>query len=149
MNIKELEKIVELLCENGATEFELEQDGTRLLVKRGGGQAVLTSVPVVQAPVQASTSPADEAAALESEDGLEKVKSPIVGTFYRKPSPEADAFVQEGDKVSKGDTLCIIEAMKLMNEIESPCDGTIQKVLLSDGQVVEFGEPLFLIEPSR
>ena len=76
-----------------------------------------------------------------------KVESPIVGTFYRKSSPDADAFVSVGASVSKGDTLCIIEAMKLMNEIEAPCSGTVEKILASDSQVVEFGESLFFIRP--
>jgi acetyl-CoA carboxylase biotin carboxyl carrier protein len=77
-----------------------------------------------------------------------KVESPIVGTFYRKPSPDAEPFVKEGDSISKGSTLCIIEAMKLMNEIESPASGKIVKVFGTEGQVVEFGEVLFLIDPA-
>jgi acetyl-CoA carboxylase biotin carboxyl carrier protein len=76
-----------------------------------------------------------------------KVESPIVGTFYRKPSPDSDVFVKEGSSVKKGDTLCIIEAMKLMNEIDAPCDGRVEKILLSEGHVVEFGEALFYINP--
>ena len=78
---------------------------------------------------------------------LKKVESPIVGTFYRKPSPDAPPFAKEGDRVAAGDTLCIVEAMKLMNEIDSPCSGTIEKILVADGEVVEFGEVLFLIKP--
>ncbi len=77
------------------------------------------------------------------------MESPLVGTFYRKPSPDASPFVSEGDVVKKGDTLCIVEAMKLMNEIEAPCSGKVTKVLPSDGAVVEFGEVLFLIDPGN
>ncbi len=149
MDIDELEKVVKLLCENGAVEFELEQEGTKLRVKRGvGQQGELSGMPVLQQAAPASA-PAEEGGAKPEDEGLEPVRSPIVGTFYRKPSPEAEPFVQEGGRVSKGDTLCIVEAMKLMNEIESPCSGIVRKALLSDGQVVEFGETLFLIDPSN
>ena len=78
---------------------------------------------------------------------LKKVESPIVGTFYRKPSPDAPSFVKEGDRVKKGSTLCIIEAMKVMNEIDAPCDGVVEKIFPTEGEVVEFGEVLFLINP--
>ena len=156
MDIKELEQIVSILKENGVTEFELEQDGTHLKLSRGALQALAAAA----APVAADIQPAvhavpmpqvvpqnGQAPAEESTEGLERVESPIVGTFYRKPSPDADVFAKVGDVVSKGDTLCIVEAMKLMNEIEAPCSGKITKILLNDGQVVEFGELLFLIDP--
>ena len=88
------------------------------------------------------------ATVVEKDNNFFSVESPIVGTFYRKSSPEADAFVEVGSKVKKGDTLCIVEAMKLMNEIESPIDGTIEEILIEDSQVVEFGENLFSINPA-
>ncbi|MCB0321104.1 MAG: acetyl-CoA carboxylase biotin carboxyl carrier protein, partial [Bdellovibrionales bacterium] len=87
--------------------------------------------------------------AVDQYAGLEKVKSPIVGTFYRKPSPDADSFCSEGDVVKKGDTLCIIEAMKLMNEIEAPISGTVVRIFPEDAQVVEYGELLVVIDPRR
>jgi acetyl-CoA carboxylase biotin carboxyl carrier protein len=104
-------------------------------------------MPAVQ--VAMATSPVAVAAAPQEDLGrFVKVESPIVGTFYRKPSPDADLFVKEGDIVSKGATLCIVEAMKLMNEIESPTSGKIVKILGAEGKVVEFGEVLFLIDPA-
>jgi acetyl-CoA carboxylase biotin carboxyl carrier protein len=104
-------------------------------------------VPAVQ--LSAPAVPVSHGAAPQDDLGrYVKVESPIVGTFYRKPSPDADMFVKEGDTVSKGDTLCIIEAMKLMNEIEAPTSGKIVKILGVEGQVIEFGEVLFLIDPA-
>ena len=157
MDIKELEQIISILKKNDVNEFELEQDGTSLKLSRG--VAVLTTpqtstqvtidaqpqpaaVPVAPAPSANGSAPADVT------EGFHPVESPIVGTFYRKPSPDADPFVEVGKTVKKGDTLCIIEAMKLMNEIEAPISGTVKKILLDDSQVVEFGEIIFLIEPS-
>jgi acetyl-CoA carboxylase biotin carboxyl carrier protein len=105
-------------------------------------------VPAVQVVAPTGVSAAGVGAAHEDTGRFTKVESPIVGTFYRKPSPDAELFVKEGDTVSKGQTLCIIEAMKLMNEIESPSSGKIVKILGVEGKVVEFGEVLFLIDPS-
>lgn len=161
MDIKELEYILSLLKKNDVTEFDLTRDGTQVKVKRGSmleiagaGAAALPTADLqrllstMQQPVVAGGAPApgvSEAAA--SNEKLVKVDSPIVGTFYRRPSPDAEPFAREGDFVKKGQTLCIIEAMKLMNEIVAPCSGRIDKVLLADGQVVEFGEVIFLIDP--
>lgn len=153
MDIEQLESIIKILKDNGVTEFELNNDGTHIKLSR----AVLAVAPTAIAP-QAHLQPAyveasNGAVSLEANARDEmpanwtKVESPIVGTFYRKPSPDSDAFVKEGDIVQKGDTLCIIEAMKLMNEIEAPTSGRIEKILLTDGQVVEFGENLFYINP--
>jgi acetyl-CoA carboxylase biotin carboxyl carrier protein len=153
MDIKDIENIIKILKQNEVTEFELEQEGTRVKLARtpAGGFASLESrvdvMPAVQ--VAMATSPVAVAAAPQEDLGrFVKVESPIVGTFYRKPSPDADLFVKEGDIVSKGATLCIVEAMKLMNEIESPTSGKIVKILGAEGKVVEFGEVLFLIDPA-
>ena len=156
MDIKELEQIISILKKNDVNEFELEQDGTSLKLSRG--VAVLTTpqastqVTVDAQPQQTPVAPAapsaNGSAPADSTEGFHPVESPIVGTFYRKPSPDADPFVEVGKTVKKGDTLCIIEAMKLMNEIEAPISGTVKKILLDDSQVVEFGEVIFLIEPS-
>ncbi|MCB0352088.1 MAG: acetyl-CoA carboxylase biotin carboxyl carrier protein [Bdellovibrionales bacterium] len=154
MDIEDLEKIIRILRDNSVTEFELEQDGTHIKLSRAElAQAGLphTVVPVAQfqpaIPVSAAAQQQAASSSESSYEGFERVESPIVGTFYRKPSPDADPFAREGDIVKKGDTICIIEAMKIMNEIESPVDGKVEKILLSDGQVCEYGELLFVINP--
>ena len=156
MDINDIEHIIKILKQNEVNEFELEQDGTRLKLTRGTIASYVTSearsdvMPAVQhasGPVVAAVAHGSQPAA-EDLGRYVKVESPIVGTFYRKPSPDAEPFVKEGDSISKGSTLCIIEAMKLMNEIEAPSSGKIVKVLATEGQVVEFGEVLFLIDPS-
>lgn len=153
MDIKDIENIIKILKQNEVTEFELEQEGTRVKLARtpAGGYASAESrldvIPAVQ--VSMATGAMTVAAAPQEDLGrFVKVESPIVGTFYRKPSPDAELFVKEGDVVSKGATLCIIEAMKLMNEIESPTSGKVVKILGAEGKVVEFGEVLFLIDPA-
>lgn len=158
MEIKDLEHIVKILKQNDVTEFELNQDGTQIKLSRGGqvvvqSQTVSSHQPIALMPAAV---PPPAAASVENGGGHlngahsgTKVESPLVGTFYRKPSPDASPFVSEGDVVKKGDTLCIVEAMKLMNEIEAPCSGKVTKVLPSDGAVVEFGEVLFLIDPGN
>lgn len=159
MDIKDLEQIIGILKQNGVTEFELEQDGTSIKLSRtdihtlGASSAasreiqpVFTTPTVAEAPRHSSVGQnGDSSSAIDS--NMVKVDSPIVGTFYRKPSPDSDPFVDVGKRVSKGQTLCIVEAMKLMNEIEAPCDGVVERILLDDGQVVEFGETLFVIHP--
>jgi acetyl-CoA carboxylase biotin carboxyl carrier protein len=153
MDIKDIEHIIKMLKQNEVTEFELEQEGTRVKLARSPSGAFIQSearvevVPAVQM-TQALAAPSHATGVQEDLGRYVKVESPIVGSFYRKPSPDAEAFVKEGDVVSKGATLCIVEAMKLMNEIESPTSGKIVKILGSDGQVVEFGEVLFLIDPA-
>jgi len=153
MDIKDIEHIIKILKQNEVTEFELEQEGTRVKLSRTSGGAYITTearldvVPAVQ--MQAPMAIASAVVTATEDTGrFVKVESPIVGTFYKKPSPDAAPFAKEGDVVSKGDTLCIIEAMKLMNEIESPSSGKIVKILGAEGQVVEFGEVLFLIDPA-
>ena len=151
MDIKDIENIIKILKQNEVTEFELEQEGTRVKLARtpAGGYASAESrmdvIPAVQ--VAMATGPVAVAAAPQEDLGrFVKVESPIVGTFYRKPSPDAELFVKEGDVVSKGATLCIVEAMKLMNEIEADFDGVIKEVLVENEQPVEFDQPLFVIE---
>ena len=154
MDIKDIEHIIKMLKQNEVTEFELEQEGTRVKLSRtpAGGFAVsegrMELVQAVQQVAVPVVSSGNGNGAQEDLGRYVKVESPIVGSFYRRPSPDAEAFVKEGDVISKGSTLCIIEAMKLMNEIESPTSGRVVKVMGADGQVVEFGEVLFLIDPS-
>jgi len=150
MNQNEIKELVAFLAEKDIAEFEMERGDVKLRIKRA--QAVVTapvaaSYPVsVAAPVslpQAASAPA--AAASEKEEGIDIIKSPIVGTFYEAASPGSPAFVKEGDTVAVGQVLCIVEAMKLMNEIESDAAGQIVKILVSNGQPVEYGQPLFKI----
>ncbi|MEW6067517.1 MAG: acetyl-CoA carboxylase biotin carboxyl carrier protein [Nitrospirota bacterium] len=143
MELDDLKGLIELLKETDITELQLEKDGTRIKIKR---DKLLSSVsmPVHKSKVY------EEKIAGETEDEVQRlitVTSPIVGTFYRSPSPESPPFVEVGKSVSKGQVLCIVEAMKLMNEIESEANGIIVKILVENGQPVEYGEPLFLIEP--
>ncbi|MCZ6696406.1 MAG: acetyl-CoA carboxylase biotin carboxyl carrier protein [Acidobacteria bacterium] len=148
----ELKDLIEYVEKSSFVEFELERDGFKIkLVKRmtisGNGPAgpgVQAVMPAVPAVTTATLIPPATAAPEESPD-IHLIKSPIVGTFYRSNSPGAKAFVETGDRVSKGQVLCIVEAMKLMNEIESDCDGEIVESLVSNGQPVEYGEPLFKI----
>jgi len=144
MELDDLKELIELLKETDITELTIEKDGTKVKVKRQKFLAPL-EIPV-QKPQQASP----EHILAESEDDTQRlvtITSPIVGTFYRSPTPDAAAFVEVGAQVSKGQVLCIVEAMKLMNEIESDVDGIVTKILIENGQPVEYGEPLFLIEP--
>lgn len=161
MDIKQLEQIISILKTNDVTRFELEEDGTKIRLSRLGGvpkikiqnthaaQVEHAIVPQAGAPT-AHGAIANGSAAPHTPnlDKYAKVESPLVGSFYRKPSPDAEPFCREGQTVRKGDTLCIVEAMKLMNEIEAPVSGRIEKILVQDAQVVEFGEVLFLIDPS-
>ncbi len=161
MNQKELKELIEFLIEKDIAEFELERGDVKVRIKRAGeapplvvaappvmqvaaGAAVPAAGPpaVAAAPSPATAPPAKEAPA---EEGLHIVKSPIVGTFYEAPSPGAPPFVKVGDKVQDGQVLCIVEAMKLMNEIEADASGEIVKKMVQNGQPVEYGQPLFAI----
>jgi acetyl-CoA carboxylase biotin carboxyl carrier protein len=153
MDIKDIEHIIKILKQNEVTEFELEQEGTRVKLARSPGGTFTSTevrmdvVPAVQVALP-TVAPSNGNGTQEDLGRYVKVESPIVGSFYRRPSPDAEPFVKEGDVISKGATVCIVEAMKLMNEIESPTSGRVVKVLGADGQVVEFGEVLFLIDPA-
>ena len=154
MDIKDIEHIVKLLKQNEVTEFELEKEGTRIKLARSTGGTFthvehrLDVLPAVQGSISNAPTSAQATKAEDDSGRYVKVESPIVGTFYRKPSPDAEPFAKEGDVVKKGATLCIIEAMKLMNEIEATTSGKVVKVLATEGQVVEYGEVLFLIDPA-
>jgi acetyl-CoA carboxylase biotin carboxyl carrier protein len=156
MNQKELRELIEFLKEQDIAEFELERGDVKVRIKRvlAAAPAVpvqaapvttaqLSSLPA-QAPTEASGAPKTSAAA---DEGLHIVKSPIVGTFYESPSPGSPPFVKPGDTVEAGQVLCIIEAMKLMNEIEADIGGEMVKRLVNNGQPVEYGQPLFSIRP--
>ncbi|MEM9016944.1 MAG: acetyl-CoA carboxylase biotin carboxyl carrier protein [Verrucomicrobiota bacterium] len=160
MEFKDIKKIVELMDEHGLSQFKLEQDETKLELKKGGDVDVsaisklLAAAPVPQAaPVlPAAVAPAAGAAgapaADESASGYEEIPSPMVGTFYSSPSPDADAFVKVGDKVDAETTVCIVEAMKVMNEIKAEVSGEIVEIVAENGNAVQFGEPLFRVKPA-
>ncbi|MDH3976424.1 MAG: acetyl-CoA carboxylase biotin carboxyl carrier protein [Deltaproteobacteria bacterium] len=148
MDIKKIKQIVKLLKENDLQEIEIEDDESRIMVKNGGGQSfVAAPQPLVatQAVPVEGNGPAkvDET---KAESKYHVVKSPMVGTFYRSPSPDSPAYVEEGQTVTKGQSLCIVEAMKLMNEIEADVKGKIVTILVENGQPVEYGEPLLEID---
>jgi acetyl-CoA carboxylase biotin carboxyl carrier protein len=149
MNQKELRELIEFLIEKDIAEFELERGDVKVRIRRRAEAAPGAVMHYAPPPVAAPASTAETAPAggreASSEEGLHLIRSPIVGTFYEAPSPGAPPFVKPGDAVSVGQVLCIIEAMKLMNEIESDVAGEIVKKLVSNGQPVEYGQPLFAV----
>jgi acetyl-CoA carboxylase biotin carboxyl carrier protein len=163
MNSKEIKELVEFLIEKDVTEFELERGDVKMRIKWGQQVQMIQApaAPMMAAPVAAhvpaaapsamppaAAAPGPSAPAPVAEDeGLHNVKSPIVGTFYESPSPGAPPFIKPGDHVVAGQVLCIVEAMKLMNEIESDVAGEVVKMLVANGQPVEYGQPLFAIRP--
>lgn len=145
-DMDELRELADLVDEHGFTDFEFENENIRVRLSK----AVTVAAPVQQyaapaAPV-ASAPASDQADAQPSDDGLFKITSPIVGTFYRSPGPDKDAYVSEGSSVSAETVVCIVEAMKLMNEIQAETSGEVVKVYVENGQPVEYGQPLFGIK---
>jgi acetyl-CoA carboxylase biotin carboxyl carrier protein len=162
MNQKELKELIDFLIEKDISEFELERGDVKVRIRRGGETAApvithavpMAAVPMATTPpAQTSHTPATATPAPASpavaEEELHTVKSPIVGTFYEAPGPGTLPFVKPGDQVAAGQVLCIIEAMKLMNEIEADASGEVVKVLVNNGQPVEYGQPLFAIRPRK
>jgi len=161
MDLKEIQALIKFVAKSGAQEVSLETEDFKINIKTGSDaeqptiiQAMAPQAPVAMAaaPSPAAPAPAEAApaAAAPADDNSNyiTVKSPMIGTFYRSASPEADAFVKVGDEVKPGDVVCIIEAMKLFNEIESEVSGKIVKVLVDDQTPVEYDQPLFLVDPS-
>jgi acetyl-CoA carboxylase biotin carboxyl carrier protein len=162
LNLEELKALLQILEEREITEFELEEENLKVRIRKGGPSQAVHVTPALQvsAPVVAiSTATAPAPAALQAEgvavpaeaaeNGLVSVKSPIVGTFYRSPDPASPPFVKEGDRIRIGQVLCIIEAMKLMNEIEAEVAGEVVKILKESGQPVQYGEALFSVRADR
>ena len=161
MDIKEIQSLIKFVAKSGASEVKLEMEDIKITIKTGSEKtevtyapsAPITAMPQIMqaapAPVLAET-PAAAPVAVSNDDDSKYVtiKSPIIGTLYRKPSPDKPLFVEVGSEIKVGDTVCIIEAMKLFNEIESEISGTIVKVLIDDSSPVEFDQPLFLVDPS-
>ena len=151
MDLRKLKTLIDLVSESNVSELEITEAEGKVRIVKGGGvvvQPVAAGVPAAAlAPVQAATAaaPAATAAPAEAPRG-HLVKSPMVGTFYRASSPGAKAFVEVGSQVKEGETICIIEAMKILNEIEADKTGTIIQILCENGQAVEYGQPLFVIE---
>lgn len=159
MDIREIQNLIKFVAKSGATEVKLEMDDFKITIKTTaeGAESTTTYVqhmpmaaaPQVAAPQVVASSAAPAASpAVDDNSKYVTVKSPIIGTFYRKPAPDKPMFVEVGSTIGKGDVLCVIEAMKLFNEIESEVSGKIVKVLVDDSSPVEFDQPLFLVDPS-
>lgn len=161
MELKEIQELIKFVSKSGVSEVELESKGFKLVIKTGATQiaapTVIHTMPAVApapvaavAPAPAAPAPAAPAPAVPKADDSSKyitVKSPMIGTFYRSPGPDKPTFVNVGDEIKAGQVVCIIEAMKLFNEIESEISGRIVKVLVDDAKPVEYDQPLFLVEP--
>ncbi|HEX9640271.1 MAG TPA: acetyl-CoA carboxylase biotin carboxyl carrier protein [Candidatus Krumholzibacteria bacterium] len=151
MELDKIRELVKLVEESQIQELELGNRGETIRISKGGAAVVAPAqAPIVPAPVQgAPAAPAEGAPPVPAAvSTLRELASPMVGTFYRGPSPDAEVFVKTGDQVRAGDVLCIVEAMKVMNEIEAEFAGSVREILVEDGQPVEFGQALFLIEPN-
>ena len=168
MDIKEIQELIKFVAKSGATEVNLEIDNVKISIKSPAKKGavpettIIQQIPVAQspaavmptpapAPTAVPATPADDASVKDEPSDDDKyitIKSPMIGTFYRKPSPDKDTFVNVGDSIKSGDVLCVIEAMKLFNEIESELSGKIIKVLVDDSTPVEYDQPLFLVDPS-
>jgi len=164
MNFKQIQQLIKFVARTGVSEVNIENSNIKINIKGNTNdsdqsqivqQPVVSQIqpvqvpPIVQQPVtqEPQKSETDKTSVPNEESNYHTIKSPIIGTFYRKPSPDKDNFVEIGDQISEGQTLCVIEAMKLFNEIESDISGKIVKVLVDDATPVEFDQPLFLVEP--
>jgi acetyl-CoA carboxylase biotin carboxyl carrier protein len=153
MDLRKLKKLIDLVQESGIAELEITEGEEKVKIVKGGVVSVSAAAPASSAPapeVRAAAAPAPTAAAPPAADAAagqegHVVKAPMVGTFYRSPSPDAKPFVEVGQAVKEGDTICIIEAMKLMNEIEADAAGTVKAILVENGQPVEYGQALFIL----
>jgi len=160
MDIKEIQNLIKFVAKSGASEVKLEMDDIKITIRTGSESDTTIvhqvpaahQIPQIAQPIAAAVpaEPAAPVAAAPAEENSKyiTIKSPIIGTFYRKPSPDKPLFVEVGQTIAEGDVLCIIEAMKLFNEIESEVSGKIVKILVDDSSPVEFDQPLFLVDPS-
>ncbi|MCT4699336.1 MULTISPECIES: acetyl-CoA carboxylase biotin carboxyl carrier protein [Tenacibaculum] len=160
MDIKEIQNLIKFVAKSGASEVKLEMEDIKITIKTGSETPettiIQTAAPMgvapqmmAQPPVAAApTAPSNDNSSAEEDSKYITINSPIIGTFYRKPSPDKPNFAEVGSEVKVGDTVCVIEAMKLFNEIESEISGKIVKVLVDDSSPVEFDQPLFLVDPS-
>lgn len=161
MDIKEIQNLIKFVAKSGVNEVAIEQGEFKITIRAevagGGEQVYVQQAPVMAAPqmvqapaanAAADAAPVQAAPVVDETANLVEIKSPMIGTFYRRSSPDKDAFVNVGDTVSPGDCICIVEAMKLFNEIESEISGKIVKVLVDDNSPIEYDQPLFLVDPS-
>ncbi len=166
MDLKEIQNLIKFVAKSGASEVKLEMDDVKITIKTGSDNdgpttvqyapvaapqlAQAPAIPVAETPAPAAEPAKAEPTAPAADDTSKyiTIKSPIIGTFYRKPSPDKPLFVEVGQTIAEGDVLCIIEAMKLFNEIESEVSGKVVKILVDDASPVEFDQPLFLVDPS-
>lgn len=163
MKLAEIQELIKFVSRSGVTEVEIEQKdfkitikteskkpraGETIMVQAAPVAAPLPAAPVAAAPVAPAATPAAPVAPVSDDSKFVTIKSPMIGTFYRSPGPDKDVFVNVGDSIQKGKVLCIIEAMKLFNEIEAEISGKIVKVLVDDSSPVEYDQPLFLVDPS-
>jgi len=158
MDIKEIQSLIKFVAKSGASEVKLETDDIKITIRTGPisgtqettyvHQMPMTQAPVAPTAVTEVAAPVTTTAEAAVDDKYITIKSPIIGTFYRKPSPDKPSFVEVGSNIGKGDVLCVIEAMKLFNDIESEVSGKIVKILVEDSSPVEFDQPLFLVDPS-
>jgi len=164
MDLKDIQNLIRFVAKSGVSEVKLETEDVKITIKTQSeekGSTIIQQVPAMtqqlpqmqvatpQSPLAPTPAQGESTQAEEKDSKYVTIKSPIIGTFYRKPSPDKPVFVEVGDTVKEGDVLCIIEAMKLFNEIESEISGKIVKVLVDDSTPVEFDQPLFLIDPSK
>ena len=162
MNFKELKEMVDLMNENGLSEIEVEREGMKVKIKKAAAEgqvsiqhvpyslpAVPVVAPGVKAPEPSGSTPAAVPAPVEIKSNLKEIKSPMVGTFYRAPSPEAAPFIEIGQTVEVGQVVCIVEAMKLMNEIKSEVRGKVVEIAVDNAEPVEFGQVLFRVDPLK
>jgi acetyl-CoA carboxylase biotin carboxyl carrier protein len=148
MDLRKLKKLIDLVQESGIAELEITEGEEKVKIVKGGAASVMTAAAPAAAPAPAAAMEAKPAATPPAEPTGQEghvVKAPMVGTFYRSPSPDAKPFVEVGQSVKEGETICIIEAMKLMNEIEADASGVVKAVLVENGQPVEYGQPLFIL----
>jgi len=161
MDLKDIQNLIKFVAKSGASEVRLETDDVKITIKTGESHKGETTIvqqipvgppiaqqPIVQAPAETELKQQESADSASEDSKYITIKSPIIGTFYRKPSPDKPVFVEVGQSINQGDVLCVIEAMKLFNEIESEVSGKIVKVLVDDASPVEFDQPLFLVDPS-
>ncbi len=149
MNLKELKEMIALMNENGLVEIEIEREGLRVRIKKGiSGVPEITQEGYIVPPASAAPSPQPVKQEEAKQSKTIEIKAPMVGTFYRTPAPDAPPFVEVGDQIQLGQVVCIIEAMKLMNEIKAEVKGKVVDIIVENAQPVEFGQVLILIEPS-
>ena len=153
IDIRKLKELVKLMVENELSELDLRDQSETVTIKRGGDNEPViyhapAAAPAAAAPAASAASPAADAASADTDAGLIAIESPMVGTYYSRPNPESPIFANVGDQVGPDSVVCLLEAMKVFNEIKAEQSGTIAKVCVKDGDAVEFGQPLFMIKPN-